>query len=301
VLTSLGAKREVFVSRMASSAASVPSHHSRFHAARRLYLQGILGLYEHNPFLNRLLIETGRSIVFFNILALYAAYDPYDRATWPTISLLKETIRPFGVASARRIHDIVARLVETDYVQPIASPSDRRARMLTPTGKMLAHDLDWLAAFYAPLQLMFPEPGYGPPIRRHPAYQKAHRKVALSMSVYAIGLMSNNPGMLLFMNREAGTMILMKLVQDIDKGLEDTPRRSFFADVAKSFGISRTHVRITLQDAQAIGLIRMTQLSIVMMPPLIAAFERFVADVLAGHDFMFRAAMRELPGCAILA
>jgi hypothetical protein len=147
---------------------------------------------------------------------------------------------------------------------------------------------------------MFPEPGYGPPIRRHPAYQKAHRKVALSMSVYAIGLMSNNPGMLLFMNREAGTMILMKLVQDIDKGLEDTPRRSFFADVAKSFGISRTHVRITLQDAQAIGLIRMTQLSIVMMPPLIAAFERFVADVLAGHDFMFRAAIRELAGCAIL-
>lgn len=43
--------------------------------ACRLYVQRILGLYEHNPFLNRLLIETGRSIVFFNILALHAAYD----------------------------------------------------------------------------------------------------------------------------------------------------------------------------------------------------------------------------------
>jgi hypothetical protein len=78
------------------------------------------------------------------------------------------------------------------------------------------------------------------------------------MFAYAISLMSNNPGMLLFMNREAGTMILMKLVQDIDKGLEDTPRRSFFADVATRFGISRTHVRTTLQHAQEAGLARIS-------------------------------------------
>jgi hypothetical protein len=143
---------------------------------------------------------------------------------------------------------------------------------------------------------MFPEPGYGPPLRRDPTYQKAHRKVGLTMSAYAISLMSSNPAMLLFMNRDAGTMILMKLVQDMDKGLDATPRRSFFADVATRFGISRTHVRITLHDAQEAGLVQMTQQSIVLMPPLVAAFKRFVADVMAGHDFMFRAAMRELGG-----
>jgi len=268
--------------------------HPRFPAARRLYNEGILGLYEHNPFLNRLLIETGRSLVFFNILALHAAYDPSDRATWPTISLLKQTVRSFGVSSARRIHDIVARLVETGYVKAVPVASDRRARILTPTETMLAHDLDWLAAFYAPLQLLFPEPGYAPPLRHDHAYEKAHRKVSLTMSGYAISLMANNPAMLFFMNREAGTMILMKLVQDIDRGLDATPRRSFFADVAESFGISRTHVRITLRDAQEAGLVRMTEQSIVLMPPIVAAFERFVADVMAGHDFMFRAAMREL-------
>lgn len=270
--------------------------HPRFPAARRVYVQGILRLYEHNPFLNRLLIETGRSIVFFNILALYAAYDPSDRATWPTISLLKATVRPFGVSSARRIHDIVARLVETGYVKAVPAASDRRMRILTPTEKMLAHDLDWLAAFYAPLQLVFPEPGYALPLRRDRAYQKAHRKVSLAMSVYAISLMASNPGMLLFMNREAGTMILMKLVENLDKGLDATPRHMFFADVAKRFGISRTHVRITLKDAEAEGLVRMTDQSIVLLPPIIAAFERFVADTMAGHDFMHRTALRELAG-----
>jgi DNA-binding GntR family transcriptional regulator len=116
------------------------------------------------------------------------------------------------------------------------------------------------------------------------------------LSGYAISLMLSNPDMMFFMNREAGTMILMKLVQDVDKGLDATPRRLFFADIAERFGVSRTHVRITLQDAQEAGLVRMTEESIALMPPIVAAFERFVADTMAGHDIMFRAAMRELAG-----
>jgi hypothetical protein len=292
------------MSRTDSPAADATPHHSseailghpRFPRARRVYVQGILGLYEHDPFMNRLLIETGRSIIFFNVLALHAAYDPSDRATWPTIGLLERTVRPFGVPSARRIHDLVARLVETGYVQSVPAPSDRRAHILTPTDKMVGHDLDWLAAFYAPLQVMFPEPGYAPAVHRDLAYQKAHRRVGLAMSAYAIDLMANNPGVLHFMNREAGTMILMKLMQNADNGLDATPRRAFFADVAARFGISRTHVRITRQQAQDAGLVLMSEQSIAMMPPLVAAFERFVADIMAGHDFMFRAAMRELAG-----
>ena len=270
--------------------------HPRFPEARRVYVQGMLGLYEHDPFMNRLLTETGRSIIFFNVLALHAAYDPSDRATWPTIGLLERTVRPFGVSSARRIHDLVARLVETGYVRSVPAPSDRRAHILTPTEKMVGHDLDWLAALYAPLQAMFPEPGYAPAVHRDLAYQKAHRRIGLAMSAYAVDLMANNPAMMHFMNREAGAMILIKLMQDADNGLDATPRRAFFADVAARFGISRTHVRITLQQAQDMGLVLMSEQSIVMMPPLVAAFERFVADIMSGHDFMFRAALREFAG-----
>jgi hypothetical protein len=287
-----------------SPAADAMPHHSseailahpRFPEARRVYVQGILGLYEHDPFMNRLLIETGRSVIFFNVLALHAAHDPGDRATWPTIGLIERTVRPFGVSSARRIHDLVARLVETGYVRSVPAPSDRRAHILTPTDRMVGHDLDWLAALYAPLQVMFPEPGYAPPVHRDLAYQKAHRRVGLAMAAYAVDLMAGNPAMLHFMNRQAGAMILIKLMQDADNGLDATPRRSFFADVAARFGISRTHVRITLQQAQDAGLVLMSGQSIVMMPPLVAAFERFVADIMSGHDFMFRAALRELAG-----
>ena len=277
----------------------VTSHHSaeailahrRFAEARRTYVQAILGLYENDPFMNRLLIEAGRSVVFFNILCLHAAYDDSDRATWPTMGLLQDTTEIFGISSARRIHDIVARFVETGYVRSVAAPADRRARILTPTEKMLAHDLDWLAAWYRPLDIMFPDPGYAPPLRRDPSYQKAHRRVGCGMFSYAVRLMADNPAVMFFMGREAGMMILMKLVERVDAGTDVASWPISFADIGNRFGISRTHVRTTLQEAEKAGLVRSSARSIAMTAPLAAGFDRFVADTMAGHDLMFRLAM----------
>ncbi len=268
--------------------------HPRFALARTAYVEAILGLYEYDPFMNRLLIEAGRSVIFFNVLCLHAAYDERDRATWPTLQLLQRSVREFGVSSPRRVHDIVARFVETGYVRSHAAPSDRRAYILTPTEKMVAHDLAWLEAFYRPLEVMFPDPGYGPPMRRDPAYRSAHRKIGTLLFSYAARLMAANPGVMLFMGREAGMMILIKLVQRAGEATGGAPRRFSFADVADRFGISRTHVRTTLQDAEAEGLVRMSDGSVVLMPPLVSAFDRFVADTMAGHDLMFRTAMRDL-------
>ncbi len=269
---------------------------SAFRRSPQDLCRAILGLYENDPFMNRLLIEAGRSVVFFNILCLHAAYEESHRATWPTMRLLQETTEIYGISSARRIHDIVARFVETGYVRSVAAPADRRARILTPTDKMLAPDLDWLAAWYRPLDFMFPDPGYRPPLCRDPAYQNAHRKVDRGMLAYAVRLMADNPAVMFFMGREAGMMILTKLIEHADEGADAVPWRVSFADIGNRFGISRTHVRTTLQEADAAGLVRMSERSVAMTPPLVAVFDRFVADTMAGHDLMFRLAMRDRGG-----
>jgi len=85
--------------------------HSRFPAARAAFVDALLGLYEGDAFLNRLLLEAGRMVIFTNINCLHAGYDKADRATWPTMRLLQEVTTPFGVASPRRIEDLVARLI----------------------------------------------------------------------------------------------------------------------------------------------------------------------------------------------
>ena len=282
--------------------AALPPHHvsevilahPRFPEARRVYVRGILGLYENDTFLSRLLVDAGRGVVFFTILCLHAVSDEGDRATWPSIGSLQKTVKVFGLSSARRVHEIVARFVETGYVASVPSPADRRMRLLAPTDRMLAHDFAWLAAHYAPLEALFPDPGYGPPLRREPAYQKAHRALGLSMAGHGAQIMANNPAVMLFMGREAGIMILAKLVERADEAAGGSPIT--FAEMGNRFGVSRTHVRKTLQGAEQAGLVRLSGQSVTLLPPILAAFDRFVADGMAGHDLMHRLAMRSLDG-----
>ena len=268
--------------------------HPRFPGARTVYVEAILGLYENDPFMSRLLIVGARSVVFFTILCLHFGRDESDCETWPTLGRLKQTVAPFGLASPRRVDDIVGHFVSKGYVASTPAPFDRRARVLAPTSRMLAHDLDWLAAYYRPLELLFPDPGYAPPLRHDPAFQQAARAVGKTMSGYAARLIAHNAPFLLFMTRDAGSMILIKLVELALRGDGSRARPVSFADFGERFGVSRTHVREMLRDAERANLVEMSDGGVRLLPPLLAGFDRFIADTLAGSDLMFKMAMERL-------
>ena len=159
---------------------------------------------------------------------------------------------------------------------------------------MLEHDLDWLAAYFRPLDVLCPAPGYTLPLRRDPAFQRAQRAVGKTMSGYAAQLIARNAPYLLFMTRDAGSMILIKLVELAGRRDGSHAGPISFVDFGKRFGISRTHVRDTLRDAERANLVAMADDGVVLLPLLLAGFDRFIADTLAGSDLMFRMAMREL-------
>src|SRR5271166_3906860 len=85
----------------------LPAHHSeeeifshpRFPIARDDFVDAILALYEYDPFLNRLLLEAGRNVLFVVIMCLHARYDEADRATWPTLALATQSTAAQGVSS----------------------------------------------------------------------------------------------------------------------------------------------------------------------------------------------------------
>lgn len=284
--------------------AQLPAHrsaeeicaHQRFPAARNALLQSMLGLYEHEPFLNRLLLEVGRNVLFTVLMCLQARYDEHDPATWPTLRLLTQSMSGFGVASPRRIADLVSRLVKTGYLEQVSSPVDRRIRILMPTGKMIAQDQDWLVSHYIPLQVLYPDPGYAPIMRRDPAFQRTHRLVAASLFPYAAQILTRNPTMMQFMTREGGVMILIKLLQLVGPGTETT-RPISYSDIGARFGVSRTQVRKLLQQAEQSGLMHVTRGKgqlVQLTPSLVQAFDRFIADTMAGHDLVYRLAQRQL-------
>src|SRR5579871_6011190 len=80
--------------------------HPRFPFARDEFVKAILALYEHKPLLNRLLLEASRTVLLIIIMCLYARYDEDDRATWPTLRLVADSMMLHRLASASRVHDL---------------------------------------------------------------------------------------------------------------------------------------------------------------------------------------------------
>src|SRR6202012_3308290 len=127
---------------------SLPAYHStdeilahpRFPFARDEFVTAMLALYEHKPFLNRLLLEASRTVLVSVIMCLHARYDEADRPTCPTLRLIADSMAQYRLASASRVHDLVARLIEAGYVERHPAPRDRRLGLLMPTNKLIGED-----------------------------------------------------------------------------------------------------------------------------------------------------------------
>jgi DNA-binding MarR family transcriptional regulator len=269
--------------------------HPRFPLARDEFVKAMLALYEHKPFLNRLLLEASRTVLVSIIMCLYARYDEADRATWPTLRLVADSMAEHQLASASRVHDLVTRFVKAGYLELRPAPRDRRVRILTPTAKMIVQDQDFLISHHVPLQVLFPDPGYASIMARDLAFQLKQRLVSRDLFALGAQILAGNPIMMLFQGRDAGVMILIKMIQmgGGQRGAE--PLQISYSDLGSRFGVSRTHVRELLEEAEKLDLVRLIKGSgrfVELLPPVLQAFDRLVADAMSGFDLCYQLALR---------
>jgi DNA-binding MarR family transcriptional regulator len=269
--------------------------HPRFPHARDEYVKAILALYEHKPFLNRLLLEAGRTVLGVVIMCLYARYDEADRATWPTLRLVADSMAEHHLASASRVQDLVSRLVKTGYLEQRAAPKDRRVRIITPTAKMIAQDQDFLVSHHLPLEILFPQPGYAPIMTRDPAFELRQRLVSRDLFARGAQILASHPLIMLFMTRDAGIMILIKMIEMTWPGSGAEPLEVTYSDLGRRFGVSRTHVRELLVEAEEMRLVRLSKgrkQLVEMTPQLLQAFDRYLAEAMSGFDLCYQLALR---------
>jgi hypothetical protein len=275
---------------------AVGSHHSsqdilvhpRFPAARGAFVDAVLALHEGDQFRSRLLSEAMRQVTFNMIVSMHLRHDVTDRSTWPTLRQLKDEISRFGLASPRRIDALVARLARFGYIESHPSELDGRIRILTPTAKMMALDREWLFYHHVPLHVMFPKPGYPEPIARDAAFQRVHRLIALEFSAEGSDIMAGNPAVMRFMNRDSGVLILIKLIQMQAAG---DGKGVTYQDIGLRFGVSRTHVRLLMEEAAQHGDVSLsgrTRRLVELHPSLLQAFDRFLAEAMSGHDLLYK-------------
>jgi hypothetical protein len=271
--------------------------HPCFVPARNAFVDAVLALYAGDPFLTRLILEAGRFVTFANIMCLHARYDEADRLTWPTIGRLNESMLQFGLSSPRRVEALVARLVHSGFLEMVPSRQDRRVRILTPTQRMIDHDLDWLAAHYLPLHILFPDAGFAPMVHRDRAFQLAQRLASIDFFGHGAHVLASNPGVMLFMSRDAGMLILIKLIQMTHAATNESRTGLSYTNIGALFGVSRTHVREILLEAECAGFVQLSSRGgqlVQLTPAVIQVFDHFIADSLSGLDLMFQIALKTM-------
>jgi hypothetical protein len=262
--------------------------HPRMAEARKLYVSRFLALYDRDVFMARLLIETGRFLVYHLAVILGAAQDPARRDTWLTVGRLKKAMAMFGAATDRHIDEIVGRLCAVGFLSSHAAEQDRRVRILKPTEKMLAHDRAWIAAHYAPLTVVSRFGDYEPVMREDPAYQLGNRKVAVDFVPFSGKLLAVAPELLLFFKHAGGHMVSNSLLHAA-MATPDTHAAFPYGEIGDRFGISRTHVRTILIEAQDAGLVRLDGRGgqrVHVLPALLTSYDRGLAAGMFSHDMV---------------
>jgi hypothetical protein len=262
--------------------------HPNMAQGRKLYLERFLALYERDAFMARLLVETGRFLVFHTAVVLGAAQDLERRETWLTVGRLKRELAVFGAGSDRHIDQLVGRLCAVGFMTSQPAPDDRRVRILEPTEKMLAHDRAWLAVHYAPLTLVSRFGDYQAVMDEDPDYQRRHRRQAIDFLPFSGRLLAVAPDLLLFFKHAGGHMISAALL-GAAMAAGDVHAAVPYADVGARFGLSRTHVRSILLEAQDAGLVRIDGRGgrrVEILPRLWESYDRGLAAGMFSHDMV---------------
>lgn len=269
--------------------------HPRLEQARRAYLDSFVKVYEGDPFMVRLLIESGRFFVYYIVLLLESAYDPARRETWPTIGLVKETMAAFGLgrASDRHIDHLLARLCTVGCLETHPSEHDGRIRILTTGEKLRQHDRDWLVANYTPLALLYPHHDYSRVLQRDPQFQVVHRRASIPFMGLGAALMADIPDVMMFFDHAAGPVVVSALLQAAMAQGGDTSATVSYADIGDRFGVSRTHVRQLLAAAEERGLLKLHARGgrrVELLPRMWTSHDAGMARGMYFHDVLYLAA-----------
>lgn len=255
--------------------------HPRFAEARAMTIDGYLSLYSHQPALNKLLLEGSRHVIVMFAICLAAQQKDDDPKTWLTLARLKDIVVAHHVGSPGLVEAVVGRLQDSGLFETVPAPGDRRKKLLRPTEALLAHDRDMLAAQIAPCGLLGDTPGVDLAVARDPAFQKAHRIVAVAGFGEAILMMMSHQQMMTFFNRDSGYLVLISLLKAALSSPERLVASESYQEIADRFGISRTHVSNLVADGEALGLMRPETrggTTVELAAELVRAHDAYLAD-----------------------
>jgi hypothetical protein len=258
--------------------------HPRFPAALRTLGTGMLALYRGNRLLNMLINDRGRMLIGYLALYLNEGGAPDGRGRGFGVGQMKALCAAEGLASPGRTAAMLALMRMSGYIASASAPEDRRRHILVPTERLRAAHRDRWVNVIATLREIHPEAAAAFALD-DPEFVAAYVRASADQFVGGFRPIHNAAEMALFVERNAGLMVLFSIV--LAGKADDTvpPSRPVpvsISGIASRFGVSRAHVRTLLRDAEAQGLIARSGQggSVLLKPHFAAAVGNFFANSL---------------------
>lgn len=268
--------------------------HPRFPLARDHYMRVMVASHSANRAIQHLMHDIARNVLFNVILGHNARELADDPNTWLSVGKLRALFMPFGLASPRSFDQMLARMQSIGLLSVELDPSDRRRKLIRPTAKMIAEDLQWIDDHMSPLAVLFPESDEYEPARLHDIdFQRAQRAISTLNYDKTLDILSvGEPALQLLLRQDASKIIYSYLLQALDTGNQYHASLSY-EHAAKQLSTSRTHVRNLLRDMETLGLLQARGRGgndVMLLPALWHTVEVFLAKCMAGHDNVWQLA-----------
>jgi hypothetical protein len=271
--------------------------HPAFPQAVRTNAEQLLPMTHGQMLLNKLATEEARWLVGALILFQHFSRDPDDPASGATLAKLQAHASMLEVASPGRVNALVGLMRLDGHVVQKTSLQDRRIKHLEPAEKMLAYVKPWLAAHFEPIRLLDPSADFRDLMARDSGFLGRFYRDIGTRFLAGERVLDMTPDIRLFMGRDAGYVILLRIwLADPDDAIP--PQRSVcvpYEEVARSFGVSRAHVRKMMNAAAARGFVRLhaeAGRAIEVLPPLVDLFNESLSLQLATIAHSARIAAR---------
>ena len=220
------------------------------------------------------------------ILGLHAGLEERNRATWPTLSRLHGALGDHGFISRNRLDGFVAYLERYGFIEKRRSAGDRRVILITPTERLVQLDAAFVGILTAAARVSEAREMETEPEPETQAFGPAGPLAIRREMMLRLGLLHRaarrHREMTIFLERDSGCLILFLLLQAAEgpERLDTSLRYDLGAELAS---VSRTHVRMLIEDAERAGLLTILEPGgrhIRLSPRLWQATDRWFRDCL---------------------
>ena len=232
--------------------------HSRFPEASRIAASGLVAFYQGERIVNQVMPDRIRYIISVFAMHLHFAGRSNDPSSGLTASRLRKLCVERKICSAGRAAAMLAIMRGYGHLVPAPGDADRRLRRLAPAESLFAWHRKRCTYFFEAAAKVMPEhapaltaldtPGFMPHFMRHLA----------RIHVSGFHYVEQAPDVRLFFERSAGGPILMSIMLAGQSDDTFPPSRAVsisLSAIARDFGVSRVHVRRTVQEGVSAGLL----------------------------------------------